>query len=226
MNSTPQTPFYANQIPFIAKKTEELVPGDVFLHIGYNGLEEIEVESVEKNLIIPVDKSKYSRLWSAIYCVIRNNNTPKVPRSLSEVEVNTPYSQPTILGYSATELPYTVFPSEEKTISVMNDHADGGTRYYNIRNCTGFHDGNSQYKNNFSQTLQFVQRDPETNEFSEGIQDEQLVYILLDRTEKLNARFPSLYNEVKVNLLNKFLLACRSRIEDRMSRGVMGEHKK
>ena len=59
-----------------------------------------------------------------------------------------------------------------------------------------------------------------------GVQSEQLVYVLLDRHEKLNARFPSAQNEKMIAGLRMFIEACEERVKERIERGVMGELKK
>ncbi len=59
-----------------------------------------------------------------------------------------------------------------------------------------------------------------------GLQSEQLVLVLLDRAVKLNARFPSDHNTKMIAGLEMFLEACKERVEERMTRGVMGELKK
>ncbi len=101
-------------------------------------------------------------------------------------------------------LDQTVFPSEEKTIQVLEDDIYGGAHTYIIKNCLGFNDG----------------------KMIPGLQSEQLVYVLLDRCQKLNARFPSPQNEKMMTGLQMFLDACKERVQDRLDRGVMGELKK
>lgn len=58
-----------------------------------------------------------------------------------------------------------------------------------------------------------------------GVQSEQLAYILLDRAIKLNNRFPSPQNEKQIAGLRMFLEGCEERVRDRMNRGVMGDLK-
>lgn len=121
-------------------------------------------------------------------------------------------------------LPYLVYPSPVKTITVTPDKDYNGAHHYLMANSKGFKNGEVEYTQNMTE-IQFVKKN-EDGTMVEGIQDEQLVYILLDRTRKLNARFPSEHNEQKIHGLEMFLGACKARIMDRMNRGVMGEHQK
>lgn len=125
------------------------------------------------------------------------------------------------------QLDYKVFPSDEATISVEDDAIYGGAHKYEITNCLGFNNGKTQYDDPYYQkhTIQFVQKNDDGSMVS-GIQSEQLAYVLLDRAQKLNARFPSPQNEKMIAGLNMFLDACRERVEDRINRGVMGDLKK
>lgn len=117
-----------------------------------------------------------------------------------------------------------VFPSDENTIEVEDDAIYGGAHNYRILNCMGFSDGKTQYHDTV-QTVQFVQKNDDGS-MTPGLQSEQLVYVLLDRAKKLNARFPSEQNEKMIYGLGMFLDACRERVLDRINRGVMGDLKK
>lgn len=114
-----------------------------------------------------------------------------------------------------------VFPSKEKTISVENDPIYGGAHKYKIRHSLGFENGEPIY-NDETSTIQFVQKNDDGSIIS-GFQSEQLVLAILDRTKKLNDRFPSEYNARMIEGLNIFLQACQDRVEDRINRGVMGK---
>ena len=59
-----------------------------------------------------------------------------------------------------------------------------------------------------------------------GLQSEQLVIALIDRTQKLNAQYPSEFNNKMIAGLQMFLEACKERVQDRISRDVMGKLKK
>lgn len=117
-----------------------------------------------------------------------------------------------------------VFPSEEKTISVLDDENYGGAHFYSIRNCTGFVDGKTQYLES-EQCIQFVQKNDDGS-MVPGLQSEQIVLMLIDRQEKLNARFPSEFHDKAIVGLQMFLQAQRERVESRIARGVMGDLKK
>lgn len=122
------------------------------------------------------------------------------------------------------QLDYKVFPSEAKTIQVEDDPTYGGAHHYRAQHSTGFNNGEATYVDGYTE-IQFVQKNDDGTMIP-GLQSEQLAYILLDRAEKLNARFPSPQNEKQIAGLKIFLEGCEERIRDRMDRGVMGELKK
>lgn len=117
-----------------------------------------------------------------------------------------------------------VFPSEERTINVVKDEEYGGAHCYIIRESLGFSDGKAVYVDS-SQLIQFVRKQDDGTVIP-GLQSEQLVLALIDRHQKLNARFPSRQNRKMIRGLEMFLKASRKRVEDRMKRGVMGNLKK
>jgi hypothetical protein len=119
----------------------------------------------------------------------------------------------------------TVFPSEVKTIASKPD-ADypGGAHLYQFKNSIGFNNGEAQYHDSY-QKIQFVQKNLDGTMIP-GLQSEQLVLALLDRAKKLNTRFPSEQNAKMCEGLQIFLDACKERVQDRINRGVMGDHKK
>lgn len=121
-------------------------------------------------------------------------------------------------------VPGKVFPSDVETISVDHDELYGGAHRYHAQNCLGFNNGVTEYTNEV-QTIQFVQK-ADDGKVTPGLQSEQLVIILMDRAVKLNARFPSPQNQKMIEGLGMFLDACQERVQERMSRGVMGELKK
>jgi hypothetical protein len=122
------------------------------------------------------------------------------------------------------QLEFKVFPSEEKTIFVEDDDTYGGAHNYSAKTSVGFNNGVAEYTEN-EINLRFVKK-LEDGTMIDGLQSEQLVYILIDRTNKLNAKYPSGFNEEMLRGLNIYLDACKARIEDRLNRGVMGELKK
>lgn len=73
--------------------------------------------------------------------------------------------------------------------------------------------------------LQFIQK-ADDGTVTPGLQSEQIVIALLDRQKKLNARFPSSHSDKAICGLEMFLDAQRERVQERISRGVMGELKK
>lgn len=117
-----------------------------------------------------------------------------------------------------------VFPSEVDTILVEHDDLYGGAHKYFAQNCLGFNNGQTEYAGD-SQIIQFVQK-ADDGHITPGLQSEQLALIMLDRAKKLNARFPSPFNDKQIAGLQMFLDGCRERVEERMNRGVMGELKK
>ena len=117
-----------------------------------------------------------------------------------------------------------VFPSEENTVSVVPDVDYNGAHRYCFQNSLGFKDGKAEYIPSL-QFIQFVQKN-EDGTMIPGVQSEQLILAILDRTKKLNAKFPSPENLTMIYGLEMFLEACEKRIRDRMARGVMGGLKK
>lgn len=122
------------------------------------------------------------------------------------------------------KLNYKVFPSEEQTLMVEDDPIYGGAHLYVAQHTTGFTDGRTNYVSSYSE-IPFVQKHDDGT-VTPGLQSEQLAYILLDRAEKLNARFPSPQNEKQITGIKMFLEGCEDRVRERMERGVMGDLKK
>lgn len=116
-----------------------------------------------------------------------------------------------------------VFPSDENTIQVVYDEVYGGAHCYILRESLGFNKGFAEYIDD-AQVIRFVQK-MDDGTIIPGLQSEQLALVLLDRTRKLNARYPSAQNEKMMAGLQMFLDACRERVQDRMDRGVMGNLK-
>lgn len=57
-----------------------------------------------------------------------------------------------------------------------------------------------------------------------GVTNEALIAILIDRTKKLNAKFPSQYNLDAIAFLNGALRSFNDRTLSRKARGVEGKH--
>lgn len=122
------------------------------------------------------------------------------------------------------ELESTVFPSKEKTLSVIKDDDYNGAHVYYAMNCNGFKDGNTEYVGT-EQQIRFVMK-KDDGSIIPGLQSEQLILILIDRHKNLNDKFPSKFNEDLIAHLEGALAAQKARIVDRIDRGVMGNLKK
>jgi hypothetical protein len=119
-----------------------------------------------------------------------------------------------------------VFPSEDCTITVKDDAIYGGAHEYCVIESLGFDpERNVAIHAGTVQTIRFVHK-PDNAPMEAGVQSEQLAIVLLDRCQKLNARFPSAHNEKMMAGLNMFLDACKERVQERMDRGVMGKLQK
>jgi len=120
-----------------------------------------------------------------------------------------------------------VYPSPDTTVWASDNddlYGKGGAHLYTFQNCLGFSNGETQYDNSWQQ-VQFVKK-ADDGTVTPGLQSEQLVIALMDRLAKMNARFPSDNNERALAHLQGFLDCCKERIDDRISRGVMGDLKK
>lgn len=107
-----------------------------------------------------------------------------------------------------------VFPNKERTIFAHNVEDEyGGAHHYKILNFNvdGYHMS--------TQEIQFVKIN-EDKSVTPGLQDEQLLLMLLDRTKKLNKRFPCAENEEMVSLYEQLLAVKKKRVENRIERGV------
>ena len=118
------------------------------------------------------------------------------------------------------KLPYMVFPSQQETIEVSPGDVYGGAHYYLVEMSKGFNNGITEYTGT-KIAIPFVKKNDDGT-MEAGIQSEQLAYVLLDRTIKLNNRFPSEQNAKMIEGLEMFIKACVDRVEDRLLRGVMG----
>lgn len=115
-----------------------------------------------------------------------------------------------------------VYPSQEPTIEVLPDDFGGAYRY-RAQMCAGFENGESQYVKS-TDTIQFVRKNADGTVIP-GWQAEQLALIIIDHISKLNDKFPCEANIEQIDALNAYLQACRSRVDDRLERGVMGQLK-
>ena len=121
-------------------------------------------------------------------------------------------------------LPANVFPSKDCTVAVAIDPDYNGAHRYQFQNSLGFSDGEAKYDDSY-QEIQFVQKNLDGS-MTPGLQSEQLILAIYDRTKKLNNNFPSEQNIEMMDGLQIFLNACKQRIQDRIDRGVMGDLKK
>ena len=119
----------------------------------------------------------------------------------------------------------TVFPSEDKTITVLHtDDEYGGAYTFQVQNCLGFNNGKTEYDNS-TQTIQFVRKNADGTVIP-GLQNEQLYILLIVRLKRLNAKYPDKRNDEQIACLETLLRLCKERVQERIDRGVMGELKK
>jgi len=123
-------------------------------------------------------------------------------------------------------LPFTVFPSDKLTIMVddLIDPDYGGAHSYQFQNSRGFNNGRAEYEDSY-QTINFVMK-REDGSMMAGVQTEQLLIALIDRHNKLNAKFPSREGALAITKMQEALHWLEQRVKDRMERGVMGDLKK
>lgn len=199
---------------------------DRAINIAYKKGDEMERLSRQR----PALKSTLRRAIDAVDDVFRKIVGVKMdPKDDYEQQLVRQVSHeyfPELAPLATKELEACVFPSQEQTISTVIEPEDpyGGAHRYVIRDCLGFKNGETKYVDSF-QVIQFVEK-RDDGSTTPGLQSEQLVLALIDRHKKLNARFPSPHNEKMIRGLEMFLEASRERVEERMSRGVMGELKK
>lgn len=118
-----------------------------------------------------------------------------------------------------------VYPSTEQTIKVVENQKYGSAYVYSINPMNKLEDGKTIYNENNPIHLRFVQR-LEDGTWAEGIQDEQLAYVLLDRVKKLDQKIPSTWNKMKIKALEIYLSACKGRVKQRIADGKFGTLKK
>lgn len=119
-----------------------------------------------------------------------------------------------------------VFPSTEPSIEVHENCKYGSAYAYKINPMSKLDEnGNTVYSTTNPIFLHFVQC-LEDGTWVEGIQDEQLAYILLDRVKKLNEKIPSAWNKMKIKALEIYLSACKYRIKERIANNKFGTLKK
>jgi hypothetical protein len=116
-----------------------------------------------------------------------------------------------------------VYPSSLNTIQVIDDPKYGGAHDYILQNSKGYNNGVAEYDDSKTK-IHFVQMN-EDGTIIPGVQDEQLLLVMLDRAKKLNEVYPSRWNKIKVHALNIALEACMGRVRGRIADGIMGQLK-
>lgn len=123
-------------------------------------------------------------------------------------------------------IPARVYPSDIRSIAVAPDPDYGGAHRYQFQNSLGFNSklGLPEIADSF-QEIQFVQKNLDGS-MTAGLQSEQLLYCLIDRHEKLNAKFPSREGALAITKMQEAIHWLEARVKERMDRQVMGDLKK
>ena len=117
-----------------------------------------------------------------------------------------------------------VYPSNVETIEFMNDDFNGAHRY-RIKLSKGYNQTKKRVDYSDKKTvIQFIQKNADGS-IIPGLQDEQLILVMMDRLKKLDAKFHSDTVTKKMKALQDYLDACKERIDERLGRGVYGELK-
>ena len=116
-----------------------------------------------------------------------------------------------------------VYPSDVSTVAVTHDDDYGGAHLYHIRNSEGRANGESKYAGS-EQKIQFVKKDLDGT-IVPGLQDEQVILVLIDRLVKLNNKFPSREGSLAITKLQEALHWLEARVKEREERGVLGDLK-
>jgi hypothetical protein len=117
-----------------------------------------------------------------------------------------------------------VFPSDILSIAVAPDPDYGGAHQYQFQNSVGFNNGQAGYVDSY-QKIQFVQKNLDGS-MTPGLQSEQLLLCLVDRHQKLNAKFASREGALAITKMQEAIQWLEARVKERMNRGVMGDLKK
>jgi hypothetical protein len=120
-----------------------------------------------------------------------------------------------------------VFNSDEASVFVLLKQGDvyGGAHEYYLRPSIGFKEGKTQFDPMAPGIIiRFVEK-RDDGEVIPGALTEQILIMLRDRHEKLNARFPSSQNDQFQRGITIALDALENRVRERMEHGVMGELK-
>lgn len=117
-----------------------------------------------------------------------------------------------------------VYPSNVETIEFMNDDFNGAHRY-RIKLSRGYNQTKKRVDYSDKKlVIQFIQKNADGSVIP-GLQDEQLILVMMDRLQKLDAKFHSDTVTKKMKALQDYLDACKERIDERLGRGVYGELK-
>lgn len=119
-----------------------------------------------------------------------------------------------------------VFPSQENTIFVKTDKEYGGAHVYCFKGCLGFDKEKKTHNYVDSECyMQFVEKN-DKGQVNVGVQSEQILYALIDRTKKLDSRFPDERNKKAIEGMQMAIDAFEERVSERIEREVMGDLKK
>ena len=117
-----------------------------------------------------------------------------------------------------------VYPSNVETIEFMNDDFNGAHRY-RIKLSKGYNQTKKRVDYSDKKlVIQFIQKNADGS-IIPGLQDEQLILVMMDRLKKLDAKYHSDTVTKKMKALQDYLDACKERIDERLGRGVYGELK-
>ena len=119
-----------------------------------------------------------------------------------------------------------IFPSKEISVhgASESDYNDEAAHSFRVKNCVGFNNGQTEYVDSH-QDIQFVKK-LEDGTVIPGMQSEQLLRILIARTQALNNKFPDRRNSIAITHMEEALLQFQERVSERIDRGVMGQLKK
>lgn len=88
----------------------------------------------------------------------------------------------------------------------------------------------ASFENTNDQVIDFIHKQPKENapgEFvtlCDGTTNEELLRVLINRTEFLNSQFPCRENSIAITKMQEALMWFEKRTTDRIARGVEGKH--
>lgn len=89
----------------------------------------------------------------------------------------------------------------------------------------------AQFEGSASQTIQFIHKEPKEGgeagylqTISDGTTNEELLSVLIDRMQFLQAKFPCRENALVITKLEESLMWLEKRTADRKKRNVEGKH--